>query len=618
MIRLFFVLFVSSMLCAQNDCKKSFRKISSIEKKITKGEKREAKLALDNFNFKCTEFLYYVSIADMYFYLKEYKSAYIYYSNAYNVYGTIQFQQNSLYNFLFSSYNSGYYERFDIVLNSLNLDLDQNTYIQDLINKNNFAIAHKSDSVEFNPIPLSINSDADEYFPSMPINSDLIIYTYRDQNSILKDEDFFISRKKDNIWMDPVRLGDNINSDYREGSLSISLDGRDLFFASCNRPDSYGGCDLYWSTLISDTVWSEAYNMGELINTKYWESQPSISSDGKTIFFASNRYGGYGGSDIWMSKIHNGIWSNPINLGPLVNSPLDEYTPFIHFDNKTFYFASKGKDGFGGFDLFVSKIDSLGMILNVKNLGYPINTHNDESGLIVAFNGKTAYYNTLINNQLDIFSFTLPYIAEASPVAIINGFVLDSISKLGISDANLTISGLDQSFEYSIYTKQNGYFSFTIPLEAKFNLTILSTRYDFLSKNDSIKKGQDRKNINLVLNRLRVGNKINLNNVYYKFDDYSLDSSSLIELKNFAIYLIRNTFLNIEIGGHTDNIGSDNYNNKLSTKRAKSVYDALISFGVSFRQLQYRGYGYQFPIIDNDSDEARLQNRRTEIKIMDE
>ena len=617
MIRLFFVLFVSSMLCAQNDCKKSFRKISSIEKKITKGEKREAKLALDNFNFKCTEFLYYVSIADMYFYLKEYKSAYIYYSNAYHLYGTIQFQQNSLYNFLFSSYNSGYYESFDNVLNSLSLDLDQNTYIKDLINKNNFAISHKSDSVEFNPIPLSINSDADEYFPSMPINSDLIIYTYRDPNSIFKDEDFFISRKKDNIWMDPVRLGDNINSDYREGSLSISLDGRNLFYASCNRPDSYGGCDLYWSTLISDTVWSEAYNMGELINTKYWESQPSISSDGKSIFFASNRYGGYGGSDIWMSKLYNGIWSNPINLGPLVNSHLDEYTPFIHFDNKTFYFASKGKDGFGGFDLFVSKIDSLGIISNVKNLGYPINTHNDESGLIVAFNGKTAYYNTLINNQLDIFSFTLPYMAEASPVAIINGFVLDSISKLGISDANLTISGLDQSFKYSIDTKQNGYFSFTIPLEAKFNMTILSTRYDFLSKNDSIKKGQDRKNINLVLNRLRVGNKINLNNVYYKFDDYSLDSSSLIELKNFAIYLIRNTFLTIEIGGHTDNIGSDDYNNKLSTKRAKSVYDALISFGVSFRQLQYRGYGYQFPIVDNDSDQARLQNRRTEIKIME-
>ena len=618
MIRLFFVLFVSSMLCAQNDCKKSFRKISSIEKKIIKGEKREAKLALDNFNFKCTEFLYYVSIADMYFYLKEYKSAYIYYSNAYNVYGTIQFQQNSLYNFLFSSYNSGHYERFDVVVNSLSLDLDQNTYIQDLINKNNFAISHKSDSVEFNPIPLSINSDADEYFPSMPLNSDLIIYTYRDPNSILKDEDFFISRKKDNKWMEPARLGDNINSDYREGSLSISLDGRDLFFASCNRPDSYGSCDLYWSTLISDTVWSEAHNMGELINTKYWESQPSISSDGNCIFFASNRYGGYGGSDIWMSKRYNGVWLNPINLGPLVNSHLDEYTPFIHFDNKTLYFASKGKGGFGGFDLFVSKIDSLGVISNVKNLGYPVNTHNDESGLIVSFNGKTAYYNTLINNQLDIFSFTLPYIAEASPVAIINGFVLDSISKLGISNANLTISGLDQSFASSIYTKQNGYFSFTIPLEAKFNMTILSTRYDFLSKNDSINKGQDRKNINLVLNRLRVGNKIKLNNVYYKFDDYSLDSSSLIELKNFAIYLIRNTFLNIEIGGHTDNIGSDDYNNKLSTKRAKSVYDALISFGVSFRQLQYRGYGYQFPIIDNASQEARLQNRRTEIKIMDE
>ena len=123
------------------------------------------------------------------------------------------------------------------------------------------------------------------------------------------NENFFLSRKVNNVWTNPIKLGDNINSDYREGSLSVSFDGRDLFFTSCNRPDTYGGCDLYFSTLINDTVWSESINMGTSLNTKYWESQPSISADGQLLFFSSNRYGGYGGSDIWMSRKKDSFWT---------------------------------------------------------------------------------------------------------------------------------------------------------------------------------------------------------------------------------------------------------------------------------------------------------------------
>ena len=316
-----------------------------------------------------------------------------------------------------------------------------------------------------------------------------------------------------------------------------------------------------------------------------------------------------------VKKKNNNSWSQPTNLGSSINTSGDEYTPFLHYDNKTFYFSSKGHNGFGGFDLYVASIDSFGVVREVNNLGYPINTHNDESGLIVSKDGLKAYYNSNSDGNLDIYSFKLPYKFKANPVAIINGSVIDSISKLGIN-CNVSIVALDNTWKYDLDSNNEGGFSCSIPPESEFFITVLSNGYDFFSSSYYLEKNEYLKRVDIVLNRLNLGNKISLDNIYYEFDDYSLKKESLIEIKKFANYLILNSTLKVEIGGHTDSIGSFSYNNELSKKRAESVCNALISLGVSFHQLSYKGFGYDYPLSDEDSESGRLKNRRTEIKVI--
>ena len=230
-------------------------------------------------------------MGDFYFSFKKYEKSQFFYSKSYELTDLKYINNRSLNQFLIVLYKTGKYERFNSLVINKNITLNKTNSLEiaSLIEKNTFAFNSQKDSILFNPKSLSINSNSDQYFPSMPINSNVIIFTQRDRVDDFVDENFFLSRKVNNVWTKPIKLGDNINSDYREGSLSVSFDGRDLFFTSCNRPDTYGGCDLYFSTLINDTVWSESINMGTSLNTKYWESQPSISADGQLLFFSSDR-----------------------------------------------------------------------------------------------------------------------------------------------------------------------------------------------------------------------------------------------------------------------------------------------------------------------------------------
>ena len=613
-----FLIFVASLFMfdcfSQNDCSRVERKLKKLEKLLLTGDDIKIDQLLSELDFSCTNHIILNTIGDICFYMKKFEKAQSFYFESFRYSNLSLMHDKSLLHFLTSLYEIGNYERFDMIVNNNNFHIrsSYSTQFKDLIEKNGLALSYKKDSIDFQPVSLSINSESDEYFASMPIDSDIIIYTYRDNSTSLKDENFFISRKQDDLWSEPVKLGSNINSDYREGSLSVSLDGKDLFFASCNRPNSYGGCDLYYSTLINDTVWSDSYNLGPIINTKFWESQPSVSGDGNMLFFASNRNGGYGGSDIWVSKKINDIWIEPVNLGPEVNTPGDEYTPFLHYDNSTFYFASRGHHGMGGFDLYMGKLNSSLMVSNITNLGYPINTHHDESGLIVSKNGIKAYYNSNINGNLDIYAFDLPNKFKSDSVALINGLIMDSISRLGLA-ANIFVSALDYEWQKRYISDDLGQFSFTIPMNSAFSLNVSAEKYDFFEKKYYLLDDQGLKKVIVLLDRLRLGNKINLNNIYYEFNDFSLKRSSLVELKNFAKYLNLNSTLKVEIRGHTDNIGSVEYNYQLSEKRAKSVYDALILFGVNPFQLTYKGFGYDNPLVSDDSDLARLKNRRTEV-----
>ncbi|MBJ04676.1 MAG: hypothetical protein CMP65_02080 [Flavobacteriales bacterium] len=602
-------------LFSQNECKSINRKLHKIDKLVLNGEDYRAQEIISSIDpLSCSNFSTLNHIGDLYYYYNNFDNALLFYFESFSKGYLKSMNSLTLYKLLTSLYKTGNYEKFDLVISDPFFNENQldNLKFIDLINKNNFALTHKIDSNYFQPVSLSINSNADEYFPSMPIDSDIIIFTYREDNLEFKDENFYISRKVNNTWLNPEKLGNNINSEYREGSLSVSLNGNDLFFTSCSRPDSYGGCDIYYSTLINSLDWSVPINIGYNINSEYWESQPAISSDGNMLFFSSNRHGGYGGSDIWVSKKINNSWSHPINLGPSINTEGDEYTPFLHSDNQTFYFSSNGHLGFGGFDLYRSTMYSDFNFDTIQNLGYPINTHYDESGLIVAKNGIKSYYNSNKLGNLDIYEFDIPSKFSAIPSTLIDGIVIDSISRMPVN-CEINITSLDNSWTNTIFPKQDGCFYFTAPVNSNFILTVSSPKYDYFYKEYYLQDNQINKSIEIILNRLKIGNKINLENIYFDFDDYTLKKSSLTELKKFANYLILNSSLIVEIGGHTDNVGSDNYNYDLSRKRAESVYNQLIFFGVDANRLTFKGYGYDRPISTDSSEESRLINRRTEI-----
>ena len=366
MIFIFIFIVFSFSSFSQTNCNFVSKKINKVDKLILDGKYSKAEDILNKIKDKCNDSFHLNVIGDSYFTINEFESALNVYIKSFKLtnYEPTLF---STENFLYLLFKFGNYEYHNLVTSKIDSKYLKSERIINLIRNNAIALANLKDSVEFNPVYLSINSsDSDDYFPAMSADGKVLIFTHRNFDSKFSDEDFFLSRYNGINWSDPNNLGEKINSDFREGALSISFDGRYLYYASCNRPDTYGGCDLYYSTLINNNNWTSSINLGNNINSKYWDSQPSISPNGDKLFFVSNRHGGYGGSDIWVSRKINGMWSNPVNLGNEINSSSDEYSPFLHADNETFYFASKKSGGFGGFDIYVAKIDESLITTEIK------------------------------------------------------------------------------------------------------------------------------------------------------------------------------------------------------------------------------------------------------------
>ncbi len=301
-----------------------------------------------------------------------------------------------------------------------------------------FAIEAKQHPVTFFPVSLgdSINTEYDEYWPAITVDNSLFFFTRqiaegaRNIDGIRYQEDFYFSEMKDNVLLPAKNIGYPLNTPYNEGALSLAAGGQYMYFTACNREDGKGGCDIYYSASTS-RGWISGMNIGNPINTKYWESQPSLASDGQKLFFVSNRPGGYGGMDIWYSKkSESGNWTEPVNLGGDINTAGDEMSPFIHFDGLTLYFSSNGRPSMGGLDLYMSRMIDDTTWTEVENLGYPINTQTDEMGLIINGSGDRAYYSSEINpgKGRDLYYFNLPDQLRPDPVSYIKGTVYDKIS----------------------------------------------------------------------------------------------------------------------------------------------------------------------------------------------
>ena len=404
--------------------------------------------------------------------------------------------------------------------------------------------------VPFVPINLgpNVNTEDDEYMPALTADYRTLVFTRRSprrattRRDLPQEEDFYISLydTMELNWGPAERMPEPLNSNANEGAQTLSHDGRVVIFTACGRNNEPTGCDLYLS-VRTPKGWSRPRNLGAPVNSTYWESFPSLSIDGRTLYFASNRRGGYGGTDIWCCTLEEGRWSEPRNLGPTVNTAGNETSPYIHFDDQTLYFSSNGHMGMGGADLYVSKRVDDSTWGAARNLGYPINTPGDEASLIVAPDGRTAIF---------------------------------------------------ASDRYGGYGRQDLY-SFVLPAPAR------PERITFI---DPVRQAE---------NLLTLGDTVTLKNIFFHTGSATLVETSLAELDRLAEALRRHPTLRLEVGGHTDAVGSDEDNLLLSERRAKAVYDYLILCGIDPSRLTYRGYGESRPVADNETPEGRAANRRT-------
>ena len=484
-----------------------------------------------------------------------------------------------------------------------------------------FAINAIKSPAKYEPINMGfyINSENRDYFPALTADGQTIIFS----RVVNGNEDFYTSTKNGKDWQPAKPLSNKINTpNYNEGAQSISPDGKYLFFTGCNRPDGLGRCDIYVSRK-EGLEWGKAINLGKTINSEYWESQPSISPDGSTLYFVSNRPGGIGSYDIWKSYLSDeGQWTTPVNLGVKINTPYDENTPFIHADGKTLYFASNGWPGFGDKDIFYSRLSANGEFATPTNLGYPINTFNEEVGLIVTADGTEGLFSSNIKNggfgDLDIYHFKLPENVKPLPITYVKGIVKDKVTKELLSANILVIDLTSGNPVFNDYTsKETGDFMAVMPIGSKYSFNVDADGYLFNSQHFELEKlvGNRPFEFEILLEKIKVGSKVTLQNIFFDTNKFELLPTSKVELDILVELLKNNANAEIEIQGYTDNVGEEKLNQKLSENRAKAVYDFLLNNGIDKRRLTFKGFGETNPKADNNTEEGRKQNRRTEFII---
>lgn len=492
-----------------------------------------------------------------------------------------------------------------------------------------FAIHAVANPVPFNPANIgdSINTTLDEYWPSLSVDERTIVYTVRlpkEPEVGIKgtkwQEDFYTStRNEDGTWSKGIPVGSPLSTVFNEGAQSLSSDGKTMYYTICQ-----GDCDLYFSTINSDGSWGHPLKLHPAINSeKSSEKQPSISPDGQMLYFVSNRPGGLGGFDIWVSvKNPNGVWGNAVNLGQPVNSPGNEQSPFIHFDNKTLYFSSNDHIGMGGQDIFVSHLTDSGKWSEPLNLGYPINTCKNEEGLVVNAIGKTAYYssNYIPDKGMDIYTFELYPEIQPIPSSYVTGTIRD-YTTLKPVEAHISLIDLQSKREtMNSYSSVTGGFMVCLPSDNSYALFAQAPGYLFYSENFNLKglySFDKPYHLDVLLKPVRQGEVTIMRNVFFETDSYELLPESTVELDRVVETLSQNPTIKVEIGGHTDNQGAPDYNQKLSERRAKSVVDYLLSKSVSPERVSWKGYGESQPVAPNSSPEGRAMNRRTELKILE-
>lgn len=497
-----------------------------------------------------------------------------------------------------------------------------------------------------NPVPFQpekmggdINTQFSEYVPKMNLQGTEMIFTRRVKNTINSfgngQEDFFKATFIDGELQEVVELYE-LNSEDNEGVHTLSADGSTIIFTACDkRKTGIGSCDLYYS-FRKGIAWSIPSNMGKVINSISWDGQPSLSADGKQLYFSSSRQDGFGGKDIWMStRTDTSGWTVPSILPDVINTSGNEESPFIHPDGHTLYFRSNMHIGMGSYDIFYSRYnDKTKKWSKPKNLGYPINTKGNEGAFSVSLDGKKAFYVSDMayledpkNANLDIYTFDLYEEARPMPTTFVKASIKDAVTGDPLR-ANYSIVPLNKELN-TIRGKSDGEGDMITSLPTNFNYAFFVEKDGYILYSGSfqlegIQEVTDPFLLEIELTPVKlpeletinyIAKPMLLQNIFFETGLAELKEESTVEIQRLSDNLLQNPSLKIEIHGHTDNVGSKEANLLLSEKRAEAVANALITFGVAESRITFKGFGETKPVDTNETEAGRKNNRRTEFVI---
>jgi outer membrane protein OmpA-like peptidoglycan-associated protein/tetratricopeptide (TPR) repeat protein len=511
---------------------------------------------------------------------------------------------------------------FDKVLDRLNPQLAQIKAGKELKNK--------PVQVKIVNLGPGINSKEDDYFPSVTADETMLLFTSQREGSTggkkedgSYDEDLWFSEiQPDSSWGPVKNFGTPVNTPRNNGIASFTGDGQYVVCVRCGEDGGFGSCDIYGAALHGKT-WTEPVNLGGVINSKEWDSQVSISADGKILVFASKREGGLGGSDLWMAKKDStDRWHTPVNLGSKINTSGSEDSPYLHPDGKTLYFSSNNlSPRLGGYDIYKTTLAADGSWSTPENLGYPINSEKDDEHFVLTPSGLTGYFTSARPGgygKEDIYKITFPAEKRTSLTTLV-GIVMDAETKSGI-ESTIKIEDIEKGELVGTYSSNESSGKFVVILKPghNYSITVFKKGYLFYSDNFNIPMETQFREIKkeVFLDKITAGKKIILNNIFFDSGKSTLRPESDNEIKTLYQLMVENPALKVEISGHTDNVGNDEANKVLSQDRAKVVTDALVAKGIATARIIVKGYGKTQPIAPNETEEGKQLNRRTEFKVL--
>jgi len=502
---------------------------------------------------------------------------------------------------------------------------------------------------------VTINTTYNEHSPLITADESVLVFTSTRENNKKPDEDgqfdedIYVSQVQGKQWTFPNTIGEPINTQFNDATVGLSPDGQMLLIYNGNR----GNGDIEICAFEGDQ-WNYPRPLPAEINTEFRETSACFSPDGNHLYFVSDRPEGFGGSDIYVStKNKKGKWEKAKNLGPIINTEFNEETVFMHPDGRTLYFSSEGHRSMGGFDIFTSqRNETTGTWEEPENLGFPVNSPDDDLCFVLSANGRHGYSSNIRSDShggYDIYKMTFlgpekplmlsneDYLiaVRANPVSqmameenvtlktirltIVKGLVTDGLTNNPVAAQIDIVDNEKNEVIFTSHTNSTtGNFLVSLPSGKNYGLIVKSDGYLFHSENFNLPPATEYQEISkdIALNNLKKDVKIILKNVFFETGSSNLRPASYAELGRLSKLLTDNPDLRIEISGHTDNQGNKTANLKLSEERAKSVVDFLITEGIASNRLEFKGYGFEQAIADNASEEGRALNRRVEFKVL--